>query len=249
MVLLPGCACCDSECSQDACACPDFCAYTVEASFEGLSASSAQCDCNSSFKQTSKTSASFAYDNLISGWGSPISQETKLTAYVNRSSSNTGSSGSTTGEYNRVPTFGELEALGCSASDEVALYCFDGSDLLARLRAVEVRYNDTRINANVSICIYAIQKYESFPVSVLCERMGDRACLPEQSTDCRRYWTESGTFPAITTAWTETTIIGKSQYPTQFADVESIANSIAADIDASPLTGTISLQDSCNPLP
>jgi hypothetical protein len=249
MVLLPGCECCDSECSQDACACPDFCAYTVEASFEGLSASSGQCDCNSSFKQTLKTSAAFAYDSLISGWGSPSSKETRLTATANRSSSSAQSAGSTSGTYNRVPTFGELETLGCSASDQATLRCLDGAYTLTRVRDVQVSYKDTRINTISSICIYAIQKVESFSVSASCERMGDRACVLEQSADCRRYLTESGTFPAMTTAWTEISVIGKSSYPTQFAYVEGIANSIAADIDASPLTGTISLQDSCNPLP
>ena len=251
MVILPGCVCCGagSECSQDACACPDFCAYTVDSSFVGLSASSGQCDCNSDFKQTLETNTSFAYDNLISGWGSPSSKESRLTATANRSSSNVQSAGSTSGGYTRVPSFGELESLGCGAEDSVSMTCFNSSYTQGRTRVVQVSYKDTRINSISNICIYAIQKIEFFSVSPLCERMGDRACETEQSTDCRKYLTESYTFPAITTAWTEITVIGKSSYPTQFAYVEGIANSIADAIDASPLTATISLQDSCNPLP
>lgn len=251
MVLLPGCACCDSdsECSQDACACPDFCAYTVDASFAGLSASSGQCDCNSSSDGTSETSSSFAYDSLITGWGSPSSKGSSLASTVDRSNLIVRSAGSTSGEYTRVPSFGELESLGCVAETSVSMSCFNSSYTQGQERVVQVSYKDTRINSISFICIYRIQKIQLFTVSLLCERMEDRACETEQSTDCRKYLTESFTFPAMTTAWTEITVIGKSSYPTQFAYVEGIANSIADAIDTSPLTATISLQDSCNPLP
>ena len=244
-------ACCG--CSQGGCACPDFCAYTATGSFEGLSVDSGQCSCNASSKFDQKTTASFAYSGLITGWSSVTNPTTRLTASVNRTNKAVAVTGQSSAIYSRVPSPGELERLNCSASDLTDIRCEElpgdpGFYTPGRLQTVTVSYFDSRLNVSANIVGITLQKSQSFSVSLFCEKMGDRSCLTGQSNDCRRYVTDPFSLPSLTSAWTRSSF-GQSTYPSQFAYVEDVAESIADALDASPVTGTFGIFESCNPLP
>jgi len=247
--LADGCGCCG--CSHGSCACPDFCAYTANGSFEGLSADSGQCSCSESFKNEQKSTATFAYDGLITGWSTVLSQTTRLTAGVSRSNKSMAVQGQSLATYSRVPSPGELERLSCSASDLTDIRCEEippGSYTLGRIQTVAVSYFDSRINVFSNIVGITLQKFQSFAVSLSCEKMGDRSCSTSQSNDCRRYVTDPFPLPPLTSAWTRFSF-GQRTYPSQFAYVEALAESIADALDASPVTGTFGIFESCNPLP
>jgi hypothetical protein len=78
--------------------------------------------------------------------------------------------------------------------------------------------------------------------------MGDRSCSTALSADCRRYFTEPFGLPSLTSA-SSGSGFGQSSNPSQFDYVKGVAESIFSAIDASPVTGTIGLFESCNPLP
>jgi len=251
MVLLPGCGCCG--CSQDACECPDFCAYTAAGSFAGLSANAGQCSCSSSSKIDLKSNSSFVYGGLISGW-TLVQAQTQFYASVTRSSVKVvGVRGSSSAVYRIYHGPFDYEELRCGASDETSLRCennpgYPGSYELFRVRSASANYLDTRINALLRICDYGVGKSQGFSVSLSCQAMGDRSCSTALSADCRRYFTEPFDLPSLTSA-SSGSGYGQSSYPSQFDYVKGVAESIFSAIDASPVTGTIGLFESCNPLP
>jgi hypothetical protein len=250
MVLLPGCECCG--CSQDACECPDFCAYTASGSFAGLSANAGQCSCSSSSKIDLKSNSSFAYGGLISGW-TLVSAQTRFGASVSRSSRVVGVGGRSSAVYRIYHGPFDYEELSCGASDETSFRCennpgYPGSYELFRARSALATYLDTRITSFSSFCDYEVGKSQSFSVSLSCQAMGDRSCSTALSADCRRYFTEPFDLPLLTSA-SSGSGSGQSSYPSQFDYVKGVAESIFSAIDASPVTGTIGLFESCNPLP